>query len=454
MNRFKLLLLLISLIQVPLNIFGQNNPKVLVFEIRAEIDPRMNRHVQLALEEADNQNADYVIIDMDTYGGAVNDADDIRSMILEYEKPVYVFINKNAASAGALISIACDSIYMEKGANIGAATVVNGVDGAKAPDKYQSYFRSIMRSTAEANGRDPKIAEAMVDENLEVEGVSEAGQVITFTASEAIKNNFCEGMAESVEEVLEMNNIENAEIIKYEPNGTEAIISLFLNPAISSLLILIIIGGLYFELQTPGVGFPIIASIMAAVLYFTPYYLNGLAANWEIIAFGVGVLLIAAEIFVIPGFGVAGISGIILTIGSLALVMVDNDWFDFHYVPTGDLKSALLATFGGTVGAIVLMFVGASQIKNSPFLKHIALNETLQKDDGYTSSFNSDQILVGLTGKAYTVLRPSGKIMIDGKIYDASTRGDYIEKGEEIVVISDEGTSLKVKKHEADKLVE
>lgn len=454
MNKFKLILLLFSLIQIPINLLGQNTPKVLVFEIRAEIDPRMNRHVQLALEEADNQNVDYIIIDMDTYGGAVNDADDIRSMILEYEKPVYVFINKNAASAGALISIACDSIYMEKGANIGAATVVNGVDGAKAPDKYQSYFRSIMRSTAEANGRNPKIAEAMVDENLEVEGVSEAGQVITFTASEAIKNGFCEGMAESVEDVLEINNIENAEIIKYKPSGTEEIIAFFLNPAISSLLILIIIGGLYFELQTPGVGFPIIASIMAAVLYFTPYYLNGLAANWEIIAFGVGVLLIAAEIFVIPGFGVAGISGIILTVGSLALVMVDNDWFDFHYVPTGDLKSALLATFGGTVGAIVLMFVGASQIKSSPFLKHIALNETLQKDEGYTSSFNSDQILVGLTGKAYTVLRPSGKIMIDGKIYDASTRGDYIEKGEEVIVISDEGTSLKVKKHEADKLVE
>ncbi|WP_020528429.1 NfeD family protein [Flexithrix dorotheae] len=454
MNKFKLILLLFSLIQIPINLLGQNTPKVLVFEIRAEIDPRMNRHVQLALEEADNQNVDYIIIDMDTYGGAVNDADDIRSMILEYEKPVYVFINKNAASAGALISIACDSIYMEKGANIGAATVVNGVDGAKAPDKYQSYFRSIMRSTAEANGRNPKIAEAMVDENLEVEGVSEAGQVITFTASEAIKNGFCEGMAESVEDVLEINNIENAEIIKYKPSGTEEIIAFFLNPAISSLLILIIIGGLYFELQTPGVGFPIIASIMAAVLYFTPYYLNGLAANWEIIAFGVGVLLIAAEIFVIPGFGVAGISGIILTVGSLALVMVDNDWFDFYYVPTGDLKSALLATFGGTVGAIVLMFVGASQIKSSPFLKHIALNETLQKDEGYTSSFNSDQILVGLTGKAYTVLRPSGKIMIDGKIYDASTRGDYIEKGEEVIVISDEGTSLKVKKHEADKLVE
>ena len=115
-----------------------------VMEIRDNIDPRMNRYVELALDQATEEQADLVIIDMDTYGGAVNDANDIRTRILDYEKPVWVYINNNAASAGALISIACDSIYMVPGANIGAATVVNGVDGTQAPDKYQSYFRSII----------------------------------------------------------------------------------------------------------------------------------------------------------------------------------------------------------------------------------------------------------------------------------------------------------------------
>ncbi len=127
--------------------------KVFVMEIRDEIDPRMSRYVELALEAAREQQADYVVIDMDTYGGAVNDADDIRSRLLEFEKPVFTFINKNAASAGALISIATDSIYMQKGSSIGAATVVSGADGSQAPDKYQSYMRSMMRSTAEAHGR-------------------------------------------------------------------------------------------------------------------------------------------------------------------------------------------------------------------------------------------------------------------------------------------------------------
>ena len=440
--------LLLSLLIVQFNtVSAQNTAKVFVMEIRAEIDPRMSRYVELALEEAREKQTDYLVIDMDTYGGAVNDADKIRSMILEFEKPVFVFINKNAASAGALISIACDSIYMEKGANIGAATVVNGGDGSKAPDKYQSYMRSMMRSTAEANGRNPKIAEAMVDENLEVEGISNAGQVITFTAAEAMKYDFCDGMAENVEEVLSQAGVENYTIINYELDTTEKIISFFLNPFISGILILVMLGGIYFELQTPGIGFPLAAAIIAATFYFIPYYLNGLAQNWEIVGFMIGLVLIAAEIFVIPGFGITGISGIIITLGSLALMMVDNDLFDFTYVNTNALRNALVATLGGAMGAIILMFFGASRMANSAVFKRVALQETLDRSEGYSSTFHESD-MVGLTGIAETVLRPSGKVMIEDQLYDATTRGDYINKGEKVIVISDSGYTLKVKKFE------
>jgi len=182
--------LILSIASGSSSIFSDDKPTVLQMNIKDNIDPRMNRYVKLALNEAREINADYVIIEMDTYGGALNDADDIRTMILEYDKPIYVFINRDAASAGALISIACDSIYMAAGASIGAATVVTA-EGVAAPDKYQSYMRSIMRSTAEAKGRDPKIAEAMVDESLEIEGITEEGEVITFSTSEAIQNGFC-----------------------------------------------------------------------------------------------------------------------------------------------------------------------------------------------------------------------------------------------------------------------
>jgi len=304
---------------------------VFIMHIDAPIDPRMNRYVELALSEADNVNPDLVIIEMDTYGGAVTDADDIRTRIMEFDRPIYVFINKDAASAGALISIACDSIYMAPGASIGAATVVTP-DGQEAPDKYQSYMRSIMRSTAEAKGRDPKIAEAMVDENLEVDSISTAGSVITFSTSEAIKYGYCEAQVTSIEEILERLKIVDYELKEFQLDQTEKIISIFLNPVLSGILILIIIGGIYFELQTPGVGFPLLASLIALVLYLTPYYLNGLAENWEIAMFFVGVALIVLEVFVIPGFGVTGALGIAFTIGSLILVMLDNDFFDFSFV--------------------------------------------------------------------------------------------------------------------------
>src|SRR5437868_2563355 len=143
---------------------AEGKSKIVVMDIKAEIDTRMLRYVKLSLEHAEKTNADYVVIDMDTYGGVLTDAKEIVDLIMDFKKPIWVFINSDAASAGALISIACDGIYMSPGASIGAATVVNGSDGAAAPDKYQSYMRSIMRSTAEENGRDPRIADGMVDE--------------------------------------------------------------------------------------------------------------------------------------------------------------------------------------------------------------------------------------------------------------------------------------------------
>ena len=205
-NIFKVFILFIF----PLfNINAENEEKkILLGKIDDNIDPRTNRYTKLLLEEASKSEYDIVVIEMDTYGGAVNDADDIRTRILDFNKPIYVWINKDAASAGALISIACDSIYMSSGASIGAATVVTG-DGAQAPDKYQSYMRSIMRSTAEAKGRDPKIAEAMVDEDITVDSVSMEGKVITFSTKEAIKYGFCDAELNSVDEILVRQGIEN-----------------------------------------------------------------------------------------------------------------------------------------------------------------------------------------------------------------------------------------------------
>lgn len=428
-------------------------PLVFKMDIKAQIDPPMTRYVELALEEAHEMKADYIVIEMDTYGGMVTDADNISSLLLREEIPVYVFINVDAASAGAMISISCDSIYMAPGASIGAATVVNGEDGAAAPDKYQSYMRKKMRSAAEATGRNPDIAEGMVDEDIEVEGVIAAGKVITFSTTEAIQFGYCEAQVKSIDEVMARSGVTDYTLHQFELPGVESIIAFFINPFVNGILILIIIGGIYFELQTPGVGFPIIASVIALILFLTPYYLHGLAESWEIILFFLGVGLLFIEIFVIPGFGVAGISGIILMLGSLVLIMLNNDVFDFSLIPMGNIVRAITTTAVGFVGALVFMLVMGASLVNTVLFKRVALVETQKRTEGFTSSYNAND-LVGKLAEAYTILRPSGKILLDDEIKDAYTRGEYIDKGEKVKILSTEGTSLRVRKAKEEELEE
>lgn len=417
--------------------------KVMVMDIKGDIDPTMRRYVGLALDHARETEADMVIIEMDTYGGILTDAAEIVEDIIAFKKPVWVFINSDAASAGALISIACDSIYMSPHAKIGAATAINE-NGEKAIEKIQSYTRDIMRAAAEKSKRDPRIAEGMVDEDSEIEGIKKSGQIISFTASEAMKHGYCEGKAESIEEILKNNHIQSYEIDHFQLSTADTIISFFLNPFISGILISLIIAGLYFEMQSPGLGLAGLVSLIALVLYLVPYYLNGLAENWEILALLAGILLIAAEVFIIPGFGVTGIAGITLTLGSLVLIMVDNRAFDFGFVRIHDVVIATVAALGGLIGGVsILIFAGARLTRTAAF-RNITLTETQKSEDGFSVS-RYKELMTGKDGIAHTVLRPSGRVLIDDQIFDAFTRGEYVEKGSRIEVVSQEGATLLVK---------
>jgi membrane-bound serine protease (ClpP class) len=424
---------------------NDSTAKVFVFEIREQIAPPVWRKTQLALEEARNLRADVIIIDMNTYGGMVESADSIRTAILQSNIPVYVFINNNAASAGALISISCNKIFMRPGANIGAATVVNQ-SGEKMPDKYQSYMRATMRSTAEATGRDPKIAEAMVDERVEIEGITEAGKVLTFTTKEAIKHNYCDGEAESIPEVLELSGIKDYQIIKQTLKGTDKVIGFLISPFISGILIMIIVGGIYFELQSPGVGFPIGAAILAAILYFAPLYLEGLAANWEIVLFVAGIILMAVEVFVLPGFGIAGTLGIIAIIIGLTFAMVENREFKFTFDHADAIARSFFLVIISVLTALLGSFYLSKKLFTTTTFGHLALDEVQDKSDGYTSSDSRYQEKIGLEGVATSILRPAGKIEIDNQLYDAFSETGYIEKGSRVKVTGYTNMQLKVRK--------
>jgi membrane-bound serine protease (ClpP class) len=425
---------------------NENSGLIYVFDIKQEIAPPVWHNTKKAFREANELKADIILIHMNTYGGMVETADSIRTAILQSTIPVWVFIDNNAASAGALISIACDSIYMREGANIGAATVVNQT-GEAMPDKYQSYMRSTMRSTAEATGRDPDIAQGMVDPRIRIEGISDSGQVITFTVSEAIKYNYCNAQANSIEEILKITGKEDFKVVEQQLTATDRIIGFLTKPMISGLLIMVIIGGIYFELQTPGVGFPIAAAVVAAIVYFAPLYLEGLAANWEILIFIIGVVLLLVEIFAIPGFGVAGISGIILIVTGLTLSMIDNIGFNFTGVPFDGVVVAffivIIASFFSLIGSF---FLSRKLFGGHTMFGDLALLSTQQTSEGYASSDVHYTEMMGQTGEAFTMLRPAGKVSIDGQIFDAVAEAGFIDKGEPIRVVKYENAQLIVRK--------
>ncbi len=415
------------------------------FTLNQEIDKSAYRLVKKAINEAENQHADYILMTLNTYGGMLDAADSIRTKILNAKPTTIVWINNNAASAGALISIACDSIYMREGASIGAATVVDEM-GNKQMDKYQSYMRSMMRSTAESNHRDPLIAEAMVDESVVVPGISDSAHILTFTAQEAMKNKYCEGIAENETMVLHQMHITSYKIIEHQISFTDHIISFLLNPFINSLLILMIFGGIYFEMKAPGLGLPSIVAIIGAILYFAPLYLDGLAANWEILIFVVGLILLALEIFVIPGFGIVGILGIIFVIAGLTLSLIDNDMFHFHNNVFDVIGKALFrVTITIIIGMVLAATLGGS-IFNFPVFNRMVLKSAQKSEHGYSIRQNEMQVLIGKEGVAISDLRPSGKVELEGNIYDAISDAEYILKNTPVVVSKVTGYSLRVKK--------
>ena len=413
-----------------------NDAQTLIYRIRLDqdIDKSSQRLVTLGLQKAVESGSDYVLLDLDTYGGAVDAADSIRSAILQCPVPVVAYVNMQAASAGALISIACDSIYMKTGSSIGAATVVDQ-SGKVMPDKYQSFRRGMMRSTAQATGRDPKIAESMTD----------TANVLTLTPSEAIEVGFCEGIAESYQDVAAVLAGGQEYVIRdmsEDMTWLDRLIQILLNPFLQSIFMMMIVGGIFVEIRTPGIGLPLLTAVIGALLYFAPAYLGNLASNWEIVLFVIGLLLIALEIFVIPGFGVAGISGIVLVIVSLALAMVDNtdliNWdgsLNLEPVlrPIGIVIISATAAIFGSVWLVRRLFETRS-------FDHIALRDEMKASEGFTGVVSGLEQYVGSEVTVFTDLKPSGKVQsTDGQIHEGVMKyGGFASKGETLRVVSAE----------------
>lgn len=415
--------------------YGSDSLKV-IYRIRLDqdIDKAAQRLVVLGLEKAAEAKADYVLVDIDTYGGAVDAADSIRSAILRSERPVIAYVNMQAASAGALISIACDSIYMKTGSSIGAATVVDQ-NGKVMPDKYQSFMRGMMRSTAQANGRDPHIAESMVD----------TANVLSLTPTEAVKAGYCEGIYENEVDVARAVVGDNGFIIKNMDEDLtflDRLIQFLLNPLLQSIFMMMIIGGIFVEIRTPGIGLPLLTAVVGALLYFAPGYLGHLVSYWEILLFIAGLVLIAVELFVIPGFGVAGICGILAVVAALAFAMVDNVEF-FHWDGSLNLRPLLKPLGLVIISASAAVFGSVWLVRKlyaTRSFDHVALRQSLASEEGFTGVVSGLEHLVGEPVVVFTDMKPGGKVKsADGHIHEAVLRfGGYASKGETLKVLSAE----------------
>ena len=246
---------------------------------------------------------------------------------------------------------------------------------------------------------------------------------------------------------LKHAGINDYELITYRPSGVDKIIGFLLSTVVQGILIMIMIGGIYFEMQAPGIGFPLIAALTAALLYFAPLYLEGLAEHWEILLFIAGIVLIIFEIFVIPGFGVAGISGIVLIVAGLTLSLVDNVSFRFEGTAAlGQLARALFTVVISVFLSFAIALLGTKRFAFSKTLSGLALDTVQDHKEGYIGIDARQKEMIGKTGTAFTILRPSGRIEIEGEIFDARSEISYIEKGEKIRVVRDEAGQLYVVK--------
>lgn len=414
--------------------------------INGTIDRGLAPYVERVLEEA--KTSDAVILEINTLGGLVDAAIQIRDALLNSETTTIAYINKRAISAGALISLATDHIVMSPGATIGAATPIQlDMTGKGNPvnEKYMSYFRTEMRATAEKTGRRGDIAEAMVDAEYEIEGVSEKGKLLTLTTEEALTYGIAEYEATDFAEVLEKFDFSGADVITSAINWAEQFVRFLTSPLVSSLLMMAGFIGLFIEFRTPGFGVGGTVGVVCLGLFFWGHFLVRLAGWEELILFTAGVVLLLLEVLVIPGFGIAGILGIISIITSLALSLVGRfDLLTFQDLVKMALSKVLAALFGSIILSIVLLRL----FPRTSVGRQIILKDIEKTDEGFVAQGSERSELVGLTGIAITPLHPSGTMRLDNKRYDVVTEGEFVEKNSQVTVLEVEGTRIVVRKTE------
>jgi membrane-bound serine protease (ClpP class) len=491
---FSGVLILLAILLPWLAAVSSNDALVYVINIRNEIGNGLRVYIDNGIKQASEAEADAIIFDVHTPGGAVGAARDIIDAIQRTEIPTIAYVNTEAISAGAMISLSCDQIVMRNGGAIGDSAPVS-IQGEELNEKAVSYIRGKIRATAERGGRNPDIAAAMVDKRLylvrlmdgEIVTLREEeyierkdfgeemdiiaaggpeGELLTLTTEEALEYNLADEVADSVEDLLGLYQIvevdgerkaltaegivqkqmefgdNNVKVIKSLQDATQEAVLVTLadrfvffvtSPIISGLLLTLGGLGLFVEIRTPGFGVPGIAGLICLGLFFWGHRLLNISADYAAIAFIIGVALLLVELFVIPGFGIAGIGGIALMLGSVFFV------FRNAY----KLETAVFTMSFAVILAFALAIALSYTLPRTRAWNNLVLSAAMDSGAGFHSAPREDfQGYVGKTGVALTPLRPAGTVRVDDTRLDVVTAGDFIVRDTPVKIINVEGSKI------------
>ena len=419
-------------------------PAVLVVAIDGTIDLGLAPLVARSLRAAEDAGAAAVLLDINTFGGRVDAAVAIRDALLASPVRTIAFVNQRAISAGALIALACDTIVMGRAATIGAATPVQVGTGPPQPtdEKTVSYVRKEFAATAEARGRPPIFAEAMVDADVAIPDVVEKGKLLTLSTSEALAHDVADLAADSLPGALEAAGLAGARTETITATWAEQVVRLLTGPIISSLLMTMALLGLLVELRTPGFGAAGAIGVLSLGLFMWGHWIVQLAGWEELLLFAVGAGLLLVEALILPGFGVAGVAGILACLAALGLTLVGQ----------GATFPAVVNALGRVALSLLLATAGwlaiLRALPNLPFGRRLILSADMRSDQGYASADERERLLVGHEGRTLSPLRPAGIAVIDGARFDVVSQGEFIESGQPVRVTQVDGNRIVVRRIE------
>ena len=410
----------------------QNESIVYRVPVTGEIELGLAPYIQRAVKEAAEVGAAALILDIDTPGGRVDAAEIISDALTDSEVPVYSLINRRAYSAGALIALSTSRIYMRPASVIGAATPVDGT-GTKAPEKIVSAMRSQMRALAESNGLEPEVAAAMVDEDIEIDGVVESGKLLTLTTEEAVEIGYAEAIEDLDALLVELGH-EGATVVTLELNWAERLVRFFSSSLVSPFLLSLGFLGLLIEIRTPTFGLAGTMGLISLGLFFGSNMIVGLAGLEDVLIVGAGLVLLGIEAFVVPGFGIFGVAGVVAILTGLYMSLLGNIPTMPDFTRAAWVLTSSMLLLIGSAWALIRTLPSSSRLAESGIFLLAKTTSAI----GYESAeVRSD--LVGKYGTAITDLRPAGTALIGDERIDVVSESEWISAGTPVKVLSAEG---------------